>query len=115
MKKFLTSLLLIGTITVSACWFTEYSYDKTDIYSVNGKYFHYIDGDFSTVKFAHNHEVELPLIVEIKVEDRMIDKESECLKIKRAILQYKIERDGETIKPFTKVKEFVEKEYAEKM
>lgn len=115
MKKFLTSLILCSSIIASACWFTEGSYDKTYISSVNGKYFHYITGNISTVKFAHNFQVDLPLTVQIKVENRLIDEHDGTLEIKRAILQYKIERNGQTIKPFTTVKELVDKQYAESL
>lgn len=115
MKKFLTTLLLSLAIVSQACWFTEGTYDKTYISSVNGKYFHYITGNISTVKFAHNYEVDLPLTVQIKVESRLYDGHDGVLEIKRAILQYKIERNGVTIKPFTTVKELVDKEYAQIM
>ena len=115
MKKFLTTLLLSLSIISQACWFTEGTYDKTYISSVNGKYFHYLAGNISTVKFAHNYEVDLPLTVQIKVESRLYDEHDGVLEIKRAILQYKIERNGVTIKPFTTVKELVDKEYAQIM
>jgi hypothetical protein len=115
MKKFLTTLFLTASIIAQACWFTEGSYDKTYISSVNGKYFHYISGDISTVKFAHNFQVDLPLTVQIKVENRLIDEYDGTLEIKRAILQYKIERNGKTVKPFTTVKELVNKKYAQAM
>ena len=115
MKKFLTTLLLSLSIVSWACWFTEGTYDKTYISSVNGKHLHYIAGNISTVKFAHNYEVDLPLTVQIKVENRLYDGYDGSLEIKRAILQYKIERNGVTIKPFTTVKELVDKEYAKIM
>ena len=115
MKKILTTLLLSLAIVSQACWFTEGTYDKTYISSVNGKYFHYIAGNISTVKFAHNYEVDLPLTVQIKVESRLYDGYDGALEIKRAILQYKIERNGVIIKPFTTVKELVDKEYAQIM
>ena len=112
MKKILSSIILFTSIISQACWFTEGNYNKTYIYSVNGNHIHYISGTFEAVKFEHNHVVDLPLTVQIKVEKRLDEDSLNLLQIKRAILQYKIERNGKTIKPFTTVKELVDKDYA---
>lgn len=107
LKKFLISLLAVGTVSAFACWFTESNFNATYIASVNGAAVHYAPvSTISQAVYQNGQQVDLPITVQIKVSDRFADQsgESGTRPVTSAILQYKIVRQNGTSTSFITVK-----------
>lgn len=101
MKKLLTGLFLLFSLTATSCWvelpYDYYTYNEIYIHSVNNKHLHYLGSD----RYAHNYSVDLPITVQIQAK-----KLTELRDVQNIELQYKIERYDDVKKKYFTVKDF---------
>jgi len=100
-RQIILGVLLAAALSTFACWFTSDNYDGNYIAGVNNFQEHYTEGQsFQNAEYHNNRYVALPITVYVKVHS--INNETPT--ITRAVLQYRVRRNGSWLTPWITVR-----------
>ena len=95
MKRLLTILFFIFSLTAFCCWFTEENFNGSYLAGVNGLSRYTEVGSLAEAEYLNGIPVALPMTVYVKVTPHHF--ESGSTAITSAVLQYKILPDGKWV------------------